>query len=103
MWGVHKYNELQHILTTDARVRRSMFVLHICFRKCFRKPSRTFRNAGFEHLSYGCYLRDQFGDQILLLTSPTYFPHENIECMVLGTAVEDYKRTQKGPWATNDM
>ena len=80
-----------------------MLSLLLTFRKGFRKPSGTFRDAGFEHVTYGLYLRDKFGDQILLLTSPTYIPHENIECMVLGAAVKDYKRTQKGPWATNDM
>ena len=56
-----------------------MLSLLLTFRKGFRKPSGTFRNAGFEHLTYGLYLQDQFGDQISLLTSPTYIPHENIE------------------------
>ena len=134
-----------------------MLSLLLTFRKGFRKPSGTFRDAGFEHVTYGLYLRDKFGDQISLLTSPTYIPHENIEfgpvgavmkvtkktshpstsrppptshftkfrvrpadlrqaramftqgsggrrlpfrlasCMVLGTAVKDYKRIQKGP------
>ena len=56
-----------------------MLSLLLTFRKGFRKPSGTFRNAGFEHLTHGLYLQDQFGDQISLLTSPTYIPHENIE------------------------
>ena len=56
-----------------------MLSLLLTFRKGFRKPSGTFRDAGFEHVTYGLYLRDKFGDQISLLTSPTYIPHENIE------------------------
>ncbi len=48
--------------------------LLLTFRNGFRKPSGTFRSAGFKHLTYGRYLRDQLGDQILLLTSPTCEP-----------------------------
>ena len=51
-----------------------MLSLLLTFRKGFRKPSGTFRNAGFEHLTYRLYLQDQLGDQILLLTSPTCEP-----------------------------
>ncbi len=61
-----------------------MLSLLLTFRKGFRKPSGTFRNAGFEHLTYRLYLQDQFGDQISVLTSPTYIPHRIWACLGVG-------------------
>ena len=44
------------------------------FRQVFVKPSGTFRDAGFEGLTYGCYLRDRLVEHVAPLTVPTYGP-----------------------------
>ena len=62
--------------------------LLLSFQSRFRKPSGTFRNAGFKCLTYGCYLRDHFSEQIEPLTAPTYSPPSG---------------TQTGPWVRNAM
>ena len=49
--------------------------LLLSFRQVFLKPSGTFRDAGFERLTYGCYLRDRPAEHVAPLTVPTYGPN----------------------------
>ena len=42
------------------------------FRQLFREPSGSFRDAGFEHVGYGCWLQEAHVDFILLVTYRSY-------------------------------